>query len=262
MSKQRWLCVIAIGALSACADATGIEQGEPPELPPVESLTFDMAFFDGGGAPQAMARQAQPGLNWAAAALGVAAANLSVVVHLAVPVATWHAARLETPVLEDGRWHWRFDVAQGGQTYGGDLAGYGDGSDVVFEMRVSSSVLQLDDFLWYTGRAAIGGTGGEWVFHDPDDGGAVAGRIDWTHPDDDVWTLAFTAVTGDHAGDALVYAVDGSSRTVTFTDASEAETAEVGWDEETREGYVIAPGYNGGVKSCWDGTLANAPCAG
>lgn len=253
--------LLVVGALTAaCTDATGVANGTPPTLPDVESMEFDIDFFQSGPGPAAVGPLAVAGLNWTAAALSVAAANLAVVIHTVVPVATWRAARLQTPVFEDGQWHWRFSTSEGGQTYAGDLAGYGQGGDVIFEMRVSASALQLQDFLWYTGTVPVSGGSGEWEFYDPQMPGTVVGRIDWSHPSAGVWTLVFSAVAGDDVGDELAYAVDGTSRSVTFLDASEGVTAEIAWDAVTHEGYIMAPNFNGGLKSCWDGTLANTPC--
>lgn len=255
----RTALVVVAAALAACGDTTGPE-GQPPQLPDVESLTMDIDHFTQGGTPAQLAPQAVAGLNWAAAALSVGVANLAVVVHLAVPVATWKAATAQAPVLEDGVWHWRFSATEGGHTYAGDLAGYRDGDDRVFEMTIGSSALGLEEFLWYRGRAPIGGTTGRWEFYDPSAPSTVSGSIEWSHPENDVWILTFAAESGVDAGDELTYRTDAAERTVTFHDASADETVEVHWSGLTYEGWIVAPGYNGGVKACWDGTLANTPC--
>ncbi len=166
----------------------------------------------------------------------------------------------QTPVFEDGRWHWRFSVQEGQNTYGADLSGYGEGGDAIFEMRVTATPVGLDDFLWYSGRAEVLGTTGSWTFFDPAAPTDVAGMIDWEHPAADRWTVTFTATTGANIDDELIYDVDGTSRTVTFFDASAGETAEVHWDEQTLTGWILAPDYNGGVKACWNGLLQNTPC--
>lgn len=263
MKRFRWTSLLAMGVLfAACGDTTGPDgAGDPPVLPEVESLLFDLDFFSGSAAPAGPARQAGPGSNWAAGALSVGVANLAVVIHMAVPVATWRAATLRVPVFEDGQWHWRFSVSEGNQTYSADLAGFEQDGDRVFEMRVGSSALGLDDFLWYTGRAPIGGTQGEWQFFDPDDPSSVRGRIEWSHPEADKWTLTFFGESGPGAGDTLMYVVDGPGRTVTFMDASASETVEVHWDHQTATGYIIAPNYNGGVMACWGAALQNVDCA-
>ena len=261
---RRGAAFALLGALAACESDPTAPAGTAPELPAVETMTFDFDFFDQGAAvstPAGMARQQGAGLNWGAGALTVGVANLSVVVHLFVPVATWRAAALHTPAFEDGAWHWRYSVTQGGQTFSSDLAGYQEGNDRVFEMEISSTALQLNDFLWYRGRAPIGGTSGRWEFFDPESPSTVTGRIDWTHPEADHRTLTFTAVAGPNVGDELAYDSDGADRFVTFFDQSENQTYEVHWNALTNEGYIVSPGYNGGAMACWDGALMDTPCS-
>ncbi|MBT8335814.1 MAG: hypothetical protein KJO11_04355 [Gemmatimonadetes bacterium] len=257
--------LVALVSVAACDDPTAPDD-TPPELPAAETMTFDFDFFDQGAsigsvAPAGPARQASAGPHWGAAALTVGLANVSVVVHLFVPVATWRAAASHSPVFEDGAWHWRYSVTQGGQSFSSDLSGFRDGDDRVFEMSISSSALQLENFLWYRGRAPIGGTSGTWEFFDPDAQSTVAGRIEWSHPAADRRILTFTAVSGENVGDELTYETDGADRFVTFFDVSENRSYEVYWDALTNAGYIVSPGYNGGEKACWDGALQNTPCA-
>jgi len=247
--------------LSACKDSTEPDNGSPPDLPPVASMRVDLSVFaQPGGAPRA--ESGMVGLNWSAAALRVGVANLAVSLVLAVPVATWAAAGSETPTVENGKWQWRFSAQDGGVAYGSHVTGYLDGDESVWEMRVTNSALGLDEFLWYDGRAALAGTSGYWSFHDPVGGSAEVGRIDWTHASDADWRLVFTNTNGaspDH-GDILTYESSGTARNVTFIDVSTGQTTEVSWDSVTKAGWVIAPGYNGGAKACWDGALNDASC--
>ncbi len=238
---------------------------EAPELPPAESMIFDFGFFDGGGAariatPDGISRQGGAGLNWAAGALSVGLANLSVVAHLAVPVTTWRAAAAHAPVFEGDAWRWSYSVTQGADSYSADLTGFRDGDDRVFEMVINSSALQLTDFLWYRGRAPVGGTQGTWDFFDPDVPSTVSGRIDWSHPANDQWILTFSAQAGDNVGDRLEYETDGVDRFVTFIDASESRTYEVYWNAVTREGHIVSPGFRDGAMACWDTSLQDTPC--
>jgi len=180
---------------------------------------------------------------------------------VAIPLATWRAARAQQPVFEDGQWHWRFSTTENGQTYAGDLTGYIEGGDLIAEMRITATALGLDDFLWYVGTAPVGGTTGTWEFFDPAAPTTVVGSIDWEHPGTAVWTVSFTAETGSGAGDVLTYDVNGNTRGISFTDASAGTTVVIEWNAATNVGSITAPNYNGGVRACWDATLANATCS-
>jgi hypothetical protein len=224
-------------------------------------MEMDLSFFAGGANPTApRAPSAVAGVNWFAAAASVAVANLAVVIHTAIPLATWRAAVAQQPVLEDGRWHWRFTTQEGGETYAGDLTGYIEDGDLTAEMRISASALGLTDFLWYVGTAPVGGTTGTWEFYDPQSPSTVVGAIDWSHPGTLVWTVSFHAMAGPDAGDQLTYEVNGAARSVTFYDASAGTTVDIDWNAITHVGSIVAPNFNGGLKACWDAALANATC--
>jgi hypothetical protein len=47
---------------------------------------------------------------------------------------------------------------------------------------------------------------------------------------------------------------------VTYFDKSENSTLEISWDAATNAGYIIAPNYNNGQKSCWDNQLNDTTC--
>lgn len=253
-----WLCAAAV---FGCQDSAGPADGARPEMPPVASMQMDLSYFaQAGGEPAA---SSMVGLNWTAAAIRVGVANLGVSLVLAVPVATWGAAAAQTPTVESGKWHWRFSAQQGSATYGSHVTGYLDGAESVWEMRVTSSPLGLNEFLWFDGRARVDGESGYWAFHDPaTNSGADVGRIEWTHPAANTWTLRFTDTNGAsvNLGDRLDYGVSGNARTVTFFDASTGQAVEVGWDAVLRTGWLIAPGYNNGQKACWDSALNDVAC--
>lgn len=248
-------------ALGACDDAMGPGDGDPPLLPAEESMAFDVDFFETtpNFVLDSPARSAPEG-HWIAAAFSVVQANVGVAIHSIVPRAIWASALSQTPTFEDGRWHWRFDASNGQNSFQSHVIGYEEGGNRVFEVRVSVSALQIDDRLLFQGTAPIGGTSGEWVFYDLNDGSLVS-RVDWSHPETDEWLLSFTALAGENQDAVLTYHVDGTSRRVSYVDDSEDVTIEVVWDAITREGYIIAPAINGGVQACWDADLHNVACA-
>lgn len=265
MNAKHLCATLAAGLLlTACNDSTGpADAGNPPDLPLEESLSFDLETFPAaGGTPSAEAAPSRvaPGANYTVAALGVAGINIAVITVTAVPRLTWAALASQQPTFEDGQWHWRASADILGVTYSGDLAAYTDQGDLVAEVRVSSPA--VTDFLWYDLHAPIGGHSGQWRIYDADQPTTptVVGTIDWSHPATGTWNLTFTAVGGENPGDNLSYMVDGNARTVSWYDASEDMTYGIAWDAATHEGYIMAAGYNGGVKSCWDADLQDAAC--
>jgi len=252
-------------ALVACGDDPAEPTGDPPALPPLASMQVETNMFNDAqtaAAPTAAA----VGSNFLTAAVSVTVARAATIVVMAIPVATFGAAASNTPVFEDGAFHWRYSVQESGQTFQADLAGHGEGTQSLWEMRITALAANppLDDFLWYSGRASLSREDGEWhVFsaQQPSSGTEIL-DIDWAHPSEDVWDLTFTNVNpaATTVGDRLEYEVDGDLRAVRYFDSSEGGEIEVEWNGVGRDGSIVAPNYNGGVRACWDGGFANVPC--
>jgi hypothetical protein len=253
-------------SLGACGDDPAEPAGDPPHLPPLSSMQVETAMFEdteGSTAPAAAA----VGANFLTAAVSVTVARSATIVVMAIPVATFAAAASNTPVFEDGAFHWRYAVQESGQTFEADLSGQGQGTQSIWEMRITSSATTppLDDFLWYAGRAALSGEDGEWHVYDAQQPSSRTEMldIDWAHPTEDAWTLTFTNVNPVAAtvGDRLEYEVDGDLRAVRYFDSSENEEIEVEWNAATRTGSIVAPNYNNGMRACWDADFENVPCS-
>ena len=76
--------------------------------------------------------------------------------------------------------------------------------------------------------------------------------------------LKFTVVKPQvpENGDMLTYKAENSNRSVTYLDqsANPAAAGQIFWDDVTYAGYLIAPNYNNGQKSCWDSQLNDMTC--
>ncbi len=258
------LCTALTGCTRGTPTSVAEVPNEPPPLPPIESLTIDLSFFDdAGGDAGVVSGTDQTRQNWSNAAVRVGIANLAVVAALAVPVATWAAAMQETPVFDanDFRWHWYFSATHGGLTFEGDLSGIIAGAQAAFDMRLTQASLGLEGFLWYTGVAPLTGDEGVWQFFHPEFPGESVGRIDWAHPSPEEWTLSFSATgNAENAGDRLTYDVKGAGRLVMHVEASTGNVVEISWDAASGEGYIQADGYKAGAKSCWDGSQNDVAC--
>lgn len=265
----RTLTVALVALLAACdSDATApVDPGAPPELPPLSSMSGDFGIFGDPGAQNAsLAPEASPtSLNFANAAIRVLAAEVVTVATLAVPVATFAAAANGTPTWEDdGRWHWRFTTVQGGHTYTAHLSGSVQGSTVGWDMRITSPTHAppLDEFVWYGGEGRLDRTSGTWTFYDPATPSTSTAvlRIDWTHVSTTEHGWQATALSGAARDDVFSARVDGDDRLVTYFDASTQEAVEIYWNAADGSGYLVAPHYNGGVKSCWDTDQRDVTC--
>lgn len=262
--------VLAHLGLFSCKDNPSEPQNaQKPELPPLSSMQIDLNLFTGKESAPKAADVQTPGANFNNAAIRVLLINTTVTLVMIVPVATFAAAISQEPTLgEDGKFHWIFAVNENGINYKADLAGMldTDNAETVWEMRITTpnSTQPLDDFLWYSGRAKLDNSAGEWHIFDPtqpNDGVEVL-QIDWSHPSETEATLEFTVVKPDvpENGDVLTYHVQDNDRSIKLNDNSEPANIEIYWDASTGEGYLIDPNYNNGEKSCWDQLKNDVTC--
>lgn len=262
--------VLAHLSLFSCKDnPSEPENVQQPELPPLASMQIDLDFFAGNAGTPKAADVQTPGANFNNAVIRVLLINTTVALVMAIPVASFAAAISQEPTLgEDGKYHWVYTVNQNGISYQADLAGMldTDNAETVWEMRITTpnSEPPLEDFLWYSGRAKLDNSAGEWHIFDhtqPNDGVEVL-QIDWSHPSETEATLEFTVVKPDvpENGDVLTYHVQDNDRLIKFIDNSEQATIEIFWDASTGEGYLIDPNYRDGEKSCWDQLKNDTTC--
>jgi hypothetical protein len=230
-------------------------------------MQADLSFFESTGQAPSADQAGAIELNFLTAALAVSVAKAATVLTLAAPTAVFIAAASNDPVVEDDAYHWRYTVNHDANTFSADLSGRAQGTESLWEMRVSATGTNppLSNFLWYSGSAMLNGTSGDWHIFDA----ATPGQsnellsIEWTHQSATQWTLTFTNENDASLdlGDQLNYSVNGNIRSVSFLDASALTTATVQWDEVTHLGYIEAPNFNGGVRACWGATFENVTCS-
>jgi hypothetical protein len=231
----------------------------PPVMPPPESMMLDLSAFLPGG--EAISKESAPETqqHFGVAAVTAGLVNLSVAVHLAVPVFIFGRALLEDPVLQsDGKFHWTYSPVYQLVQYQADLAGWVEISDaeVNWEMCVTQDRLNLDDYLWYSGQCNIGATQGRWLFSDyrqPNSQIPII-QIQWQIQDSTHCELVFENMLegNENLGDQLIYQIDGDSARMQFHDVSQAVISKIVWNYKTSAGYIYAPNYNGGLTGYWD----------
>jgi len=262
----RFVFIILLTAcflIMSCTETPVENEETPPVMPSAETMTIDLSLFGNSGA-QSAAKAGIPEskLNFGAAALTLSVVNITLALHLAIPVVLWGTALSQDPVLAtDGKFHWIYSAETGWVTYEADLAGWVDveNPSVHWEMGVTQSVLHLDDFIWYDGSCNITATEGSWRFFDyrqPDQPVQVV-RIDWQIQDETHRLLEFENVfQGDaNLGDVLSYQIDGDTARVQYFDHSENVTAKIIWSLNTHAGYLQFPNYHDGIPAHWNENL-------
>jgi hypothetical protein len=258
------ITLTALITASALTVATGCVQEEPPDLPPVGTMTAELGTMQ--DAPPA-AKNADPAVagdyaNFANAWVRVNVLRLYATGVVAVPAVAMALALTQEPRQQGNSWLWSLTIGE----VTGDLeltAGLVSGYDV--GLYVTNPSEGLDQYLWIEGHANTALSEGYWVGHSVDlpAGDDELVEISWTYLADDDRSLEFSNVSSasEDVGDVIAYAVNGTTATVVYDDASEPEkVATIIWDTVTGVGSIQVPLYNDGNAACWDASFVNVAC--
>lgn len=275
MINSRWkkwifnfVCFFMVYLLG-CGNETPTGSNEQaPDIPPLGTMSIDLSFFNTQGSRQTGTRidQVLDKNNFITAVAVVTTFNLAVLVGISVPVAATSVALSVEPTLQsDGKFHWNFSYPKNNPTLTLELTAQVLPGVVNWEMFVSRQLpTPLKNFLWYEGQNQINGTSGYWQFYDdkkPTEKHKTV-RIDWQYVSEDNRTLTFLNNNEDDQGfgDKLTYSIEGDDVGMLFFRAATKDTIEVAWNKTNGEGYIIAPFYNSGQKSCWDSNQNDVTC--
>lgn len=238
------------------------QQEEPPELPPVSSLT---ANLEGPESAPTMAKNADLELegdyrNFANAWARVKIVQLYAAGIILVPSAVIGAALSQEPTEDGEDWVWSI-TALGATAELVVSLGLVDGWDV--DLYISNA--ELERYHWVEGNFATDLSAGTWVARDPDlpAGEDAVLEISWTHTSETEHSLTYTNVSTSHDNyqDFIRYSRSGQTATLVYEDADDADlVADISWDTQTYAGSIEVPLYNEGKRACWDEDFVNAAC--
>jgi hypothetical protein len=173
------------------------DKGNPPTLPPAESMAIDFSNFSTGTkSAGADLPKGVNEINWSYAALMAGYWKTVITGTLAVPVAAFNLAVDQTPTyVSDKKWQWSVTVSVLSVSYTARLTGEIRSTDVLWNMYVSKTGTgSFTDFLWFTGTSKLDGTGGQWVLNYSYVYNEPVLQIDWTGTGTEVTDVKYTYV--------------------------------------------------------------------
>lgn len=245
--------LIAIGVAATMAVACG----GPPDLPPADTMEFDL--FKQDPAANGLTSADQSTTNVAIAGAAVWLVSTTVWLALVVPRATF-AGTIATKATQDGdEWVWTKTFALIG--WESELRARTEGGSVLTEMYLTdlrAGRTGVEDFLWYTGEHQPGS--GQWLFYDPAVTSGAVLQIDWARNAADDKDLVFTNINPDAAttkqGDSLSYGLHSTTASMAIHDEREGNDDSGGpidfaveWDTVTGAGKYTDKDAN---EHCWD----------
>lgn len=194
--------------------------------------------------------------NFTAAVVGVTAADLVTASVLAPPaVAIGITSQGDIQQLAPNVWQATNSLQLAdGSTVSGELTVTWVAAGWISEMRYSTD--DVTDALWFNGFLSYQGALGWWDLYDVD--GTHAGVVEWATNGID-GEFGMMALSGEHAGDYLIYTALADHYRIDHHDES---TLEDSWIDLTPSlaGSVRLPTYNAGAEACWDITFNDVDC--
>jgi hypothetical protein len=173
------------------------DKGDPPVLPPKESMDIDFSnFVTGKKSAEILLPKGDPDVNWNLV-YGIADFWRKILVTtLAVPVLSFKLAVDETPVYLDKKtWQWTYNTTYLTISYKARLTGQIRSSDVLWQMYITrTGAGGFSEFLWFYGTSKLDGTGGQWILnYSPADQVPVL-QIDWTRTSTTIGNITYTYI--------------------------------------------------------------------
>jgi hypothetical protein len=258
--------LISLAIISGCKK----DKGDPPVLPPAESMSIDFSNFTSAKKsaevfPSAKGTQTS---NWEYAATVAGVWKLIINLTLAVPVTAFQAAADQTPVYVSGKtWQWSYNVTYLNVSYKARLTGTTNGNTAEWKMYITRDGSGgFTDFLWFEGTSALDGSSGTWILYQDPDSQEQLIQIDWAKTSSTVGNIKYTYLKNDiNKNSYIEYGLTTNTLNAFYNIHYYHNTGfsdvNVEWNTTTHNGRVKSPDYLGDSNwYCWDSNRLNIVC--
>lgn len=242
------------------------DKGDPPVLPPKESMTIDFSNFDptgkGGG-------KGTENSNYEFAATVASIWNVIVNTTLIVPIKSFGLAIDHAPVyLSQNNWQWSYNVTAGVETYKARLTGVIAETVVNWKMYITKEGNGgFPEFVWFEGTSKVDGTEGQWILNQSAAAPIPLLQIDWTKSGSVLGTVKYTYVKKYDAFEtsSIEYGLTSNALiayyTIHYYNGAKFSDVNVEWNTSTHNGRVKCLDYLGTTDwYCWDDNKINKIC--
>jgi hypothetical protein len=243
------------------------DKGNPPVLPPVESMTIDFTNFI-SSAKSADLGFSQKGINnsnWLFASTVAVFWKSIINTTLAIPVTSFKLAVDQDPVfLSDNTWEWSYNVSSAGVSYKARLTGQIQSTDVAWKMYITKEGTNgFAEFLWFQGTSKIDGTGGSWTLNESSSSQVPLIQIDWTKTDASIGSIKYTYMKNDsYKTNYITYGLTSNTLNANYAiqyyNGTKVLSILVEWSTTTKNGRVQCLDYFGDSNwHQWDANYVN-----
>jgi len=269
MKKLLQSCLVIIlscGLFTSCKK----DKGDPPALPPYESMMIDFSNFT---SQKKSFDLSAPGKGtetstWQFAANVAGIWNTLISYYGEVPLAAYEPAIDFNPgYVSENLWEWAYDFTIGQNAFKSKLQGKISTNSVEWKMYITyQGTGGYTDFLWVEGTSKADGSGGQWIFKESPQSAVPIFQIDWTKSGDQVTSVKYTYVKDDTNKDSYInYILQTTSNfdvgyNIHFADGTYSDS-DIEWNIATRDGrlkcydYLLDESWY-----CWDTNKINKLC--
>jgi hypothetical protein len=264
--KKIFILLLLTVVISTFLTSCKKDKGNPPTLPPKESMTIDFSNFGTGKSGDIALSKGIEDSYWSFSALVAGYFRAYEVVILAVPVAAFKLAIEKTPTyVENKTWQWSYNVPALSSTYKARLTGQIRTSDVLWQMYISKEGSgAFTEFVWFEGTSKLDGTGGTWTLKKSPTEQVSFLTINWTRTGTTMGTVTYTyVVSGDSYGSFITYGkkttgIYDAYYTIHYYNGVGFSEVDVQWSTTGRNGTVKCLAFFGDSNyHCWDGNYGN-----
>jgi hypothetical protein len=270
MKKLLSIILIYILTASFFAGCKKKDNGDPPVLPPQESMIIDFSNFSSAkkSADLISDQKGTENSNWEFAATVAGVWKLLITTTLVIPVTAFKLAFDQNPVfLSDKTWQWSYNVSVASAVYKARLTGQIGTSEVVWKMYISKEGTGgFTEFLWFEGTSDIDGMSGQWILNQSFQAQGALLKIDWTKTVSSIGKVKYTYVKNDSFNTSYVeYGLTSNTLngyyTIHYFNSLKFSDVNVEWNTTVRNGRVKCLDYLGDDKwYCWDANKINITC--
>ncbi len=275
MKKLIWLILVVLISSAITTGCKKKDKGNPPELPPTESMVMDFSNFVNG------TKSAKGVLNstWEFASLYAGYWSTLITTTLAVPTTAFEQAHQNSPsFIDENFWQWSFNttvtVNNVNTIYKARLTGQKTATEVQWKMYITKEGSgAFSEFLWFEGTSEPDGTAGQWTINHSSRYQEQVLLINWTRSGNEVNSAKYlytrerndTRQTDPLKGSYIEYGNTSdpldSFFSIHYFNGVSFMDLRIEWSQASKLGRVNSPGYFGNNNwYCWNTNYENIVC--
>lgn len=245
------------------------DKGNPPVLPPAESMLIDFSNFTlstkSADLPELKGTN-EYAWNFAASVAGIWQSIIRST--LFVPVSAFKLAADQSPKNVSGNlWEWKYTSTFSNVEYSARLTGQTIDAGIEWKLYISKSN-GFTDFLWLEGLTQPDGNSGTWTLYHSNETPVQLLKIDWEKTESNVGYIKYTYLKNDTQKNSFIeYGFTenplNAYYTMNYYNGEKWSDVDIEWSTSFHNGRVRSLDYRWGDPNlwhCWDSNKIDVDC--